>query len=73
MCIVTAEQMAEAMFECTQCSQGFIQSCDLSRHMMTHTGEKPYECTQCGKGFSASSYLVTHMRTHTGDEQDIAS
>ncbi|MCP9262538.1 hypothetical protein DINM_005913 [Dirofilaria immitis] len=40
--------------------------CNLKKHMLTHTGEKPYICSTCGRSFSLLWNLKIHMQIHNG-------
>ncbi len=51
------------MYVCQYCKAIFAQSIELTRHVRTHTGDRPYVCRECGKGYSQASGLTVHLQT----------
>ncbi|XP_038551698.1 zinc finger and BTB domain-containing protein 40 isoform X1 [Micropterus salmoides] len=49
------------MYVCQYCKAIFAQSIELTRHVRTHTGDRPYVCRECGKGYSQASGLTVHL------------
>lgn len=44
----------------------FLDRYLLSRHMKSHSKERPHKCTVCERGFKTLTSLQNHVNTHTG-------
>ncbi|XP_044311520.1 ras-responsive element-binding protein 1 isoform X2 [Varanus komodoensis] len=49
---------------CSECNKRFWSLQDLTRHMRSHTGERPYKCQTCERTFTLKHSLVRHQRIH---------
>ncbi|XP_031996970.1 ras-responsive element-binding protein 1 isoform X3 [Hylobates moloch] len=49
---------------CSVCNKRFWSLQDLTRHMRSHTGERPYKCQTCERTFTLKHSLVRHQRIH---------
>ena len=64
----TGRLQTKMLHQCPHCSYSTKRTSNLTRHIRTHTGEKPYSCAKCEKCFTQLSHLQLHIRTHTGEK-----
>ena len=67
----TNSLVEDKRYPCPICEKTFSQRSNRSKHMRTHTGDKPFKCewVNCFKAFSQRQDLDAHMRSHTGEKK----
>lgn len=53
---------------CDYCGYTSNHKSTMTKHIRTHTGEKPFACDQCEYRAAIKSHLARHMRVHTGEK-----
>jgi uncharacterized Zn-finger protein len=52
---------------CNYCNYTTPKRYLLSRHMKSHSEERPHKCSVCERGFKTLASLQNHVNTHTGN------
>jgi hypothetical protein len=60
-----SQQVTQAHM-CNYCNYTTSKRYLLSRHMKSHSEERPHKCSVCERGFKTLASLQNHVNTHTG-------
>ncbi|KAG1685956.1 Transcriptional repressor CTCF [Nymphon striatum] len=61
-----SQVVSQATHMCNYCNYTSPKRYLLSRHMKSHSEERPHKCSVCERGFKTLSSLQNHVNTHTG-------
>ncbi|XP_078663718.1 uncharacterized protein LOC144906899 [Branchiostoma floridae x Branchiostoma belcheri] len=61
------------LHRCPHCNYATTWSSVLTRHLRTHTGEKPFKCPDCDYSASQKGTLDRHMAVHNGERPFVCS
>lgn len=59
-------QNTSQLHMCNYCNYTSPKRYLLSRHMKSHSEERPYKCSVCERGFKTLASQQNHVNTHTG-------
>lgn len=63
---ITTPSASGAQHMCNYCNYTSNKRYLLSRHMKSHSEERPHKCGICERGFKTIASLQNHVNTHTG-------
>ncbi|NXE30481.1 ZN398 protein, partial [Ardeotis kori] len=56
-------------YKCSECESSFSHKSSLSKHQITHVGERPFTCGECRRSFRLQISLIMHQRIHAGKNE----
>ncbi|XP_013420586.2 transcriptional repressor CTCF [Lingula anatina] len=59
-------QQSTSVLMCNYCNYTSPKRYLLTRHMRSHSEERPHKCSICERGFKTIASLQNHINTHTG-------
>ena len=59
-------QQVSSAHMCNYCNYTTAKKYLLSRHIKSHSEERPHKCSVCERGFKTLASLQNHVNTHTG-------
>ncbi|XP_077546607.1 uncharacterized protein LOC144159158 isoform X7 [Haemaphysalis longicornis] len=65
----TTHSRMDKNFSCHLCPYTAISNRDVTKHIRTHTKEKPFKCTVCLRAFSRNDNLAVHTATHASQKK----
>ncbi|KAK4326091.1 hypothetical protein Pmani_003346 [Petrolisthes manimaculis] len=64
-------QIVRKLHRCPFCAYSSVYQNNLTKHVRTHTGEKPFVCALCPFRTSQNSSLKRHMINIHGQVEDV--
>ena len=55
-------KLGPSSYVCPYCPKTSVRRQDISKHILTHTGEQPFECPYCSKRFARKDNRDSHIR-----------
>jgi len=60
------QTVGASSYTCNYCNYNTPKRYLLSRHMKSHSEDRPHKCSVCERGFKTLASLQNHVNTHTG-------